>query len=183
MGVKISIDRNLEKMMSNYEKQIINNVKEQVKGITPTVEDKVLTLVENKLNYFYKISVMEFYNSYHPEFYVRHDSLYNLFRTKREGNNLLYWFEPSELSSRTGYAGEDGLYTSVFKNGWHGGAMHDGVMLYRTYASGWGRPAVQTMSPYDMFIALKEDYEKHGFRKDYKNIWVTSLNSIGINVK
>lgn len=182
MGVKISIDRNLEKMMSNYEKQIINNVKEQVKRITPTVEDKVLTLVENKLNYFYKISVMEFYNSYHPEFYVRRDSLYNLFRTKREGNNLLFWFEPSELSSRTGYADENGLYTSVFKNGWHGGAMHDGVMRYRTYTD-WGRPAVQTMSPYDMFIALKEDYEKHGFKKDYKNIWVTSLNNIGINVK
>lgn len=186
MGLRISIDKNLEKIMGNYEKEIINNIKKEVKRITPSVENKVLDLVENKLNDFYKISVMQFYNDYSPIYYDRRYSLYNLFRTKREGKKLKYWFEPSEFPSRTKYIGDDGLYATVFKEGWHGGAMHDGVMRYRTGInfSTWGKPAVQSQfSPYDMFIALKEDYEHNGFRKDYKNIWVSSLNSIGINVK
>ena len=186
MGVKISVDKNLEKIMSNYEKEIIKNVKEKVESITPVVENKILDLVENKLTDFYKISVMEFYNDYSPIYYERRYSLYNLFRIKRVGNTLRYWFEPSEISSRTGYADEDGLYTTIFKDGWHGGAMHNGVMRYRTGTnfSEWGKPAVRSQSsPYDMFIALKEDYENRGFRKDYKNIWVSSLNDIGINVR
>ena len=187
MGLKITIDKNLEKIMGNYEKQIISNIKQKVENETPKIENKVLDLVENKLNEFYKISVMNFYADYPHPIYDRRGSLYNLFHTKRDGNTLRYWFEPSEITSRTGYGGEDGLYTTVFKEGWHGGAKHDGVMRYRTpipYYTYWGKEAVRSQfSPYDMFIALKEDYEKRGFRKDYKNIWVEQLNSIGINVK
>lgn len=186
MGLKITVDKNLERIMSNYEKTIINNIKQKVEKETPKIEKKVLDLVENKLTEFYKISVLEFYNSYPNPIYDRRGSLDNLFKTKREGNILRYWFEPSEITSRTGYAGEDGLYTTVFKEGWHGGAMHDGVMRYRTpipYYIYWGKPAVQTLSPFEMFTALKEDYEKRGFRNDYKNIWISSLNNIGINVR
>lgn len=186
MSLKIMIDKNLEKIMSNYEKEIINNVKKSIEEETPKIEKKVLDLVENKLSDFYKISVMEFYNRYNPDYYVRRNSLYNLFKTKRDGNILRYWFEPSEFPSRTGYIGEDGIYKTVFKEGWHGGATHDGVMRYRTpvpYYTYWGRQAEQTLSPFDMFTALKEDYEKHGFKKDYKNIWINSLNNIGINVR
>lgn len=186
MGLKITIDKNLEKIMSNYEKAIINDIKKKVEKETPKIENKVLDLVENKLMNFYQISVMQFYNSYpNPIYDRREEGLYNLFKTKRDGNILRYWFEPSEFPSRTGYTGEDGLYKTVFKEGWHGGAMHDGIMRYRTgaYFSEWGKPAVQTLSPFDMFTALKEDYEKHGFKKDYKKFWVDSLNNIGINVR
>lgn len=186
MGLKITVDKNLEKIMSNYEKTIIDGIKQKVEKETPKIEKKVLDLVENKLTEFYTISVLEFYNSYPNPIYDRRGSLNNLFKTKRDGNVLRYWFEPSEITSRTGYAGEDGLYTTIFKEGWHGGAMHDGVMRYRTpipYYTYWGKPAVQTLSPFEMFTALKEDYEKRGFRNDYKNIWVSSLNNIGINVR
>ena len=186
MGLKITVDKNLEEIMSNYEKTIINDIKQKVEKETPKIEKKVLDLVENKLTEFYKISVLEFYNSYPNPIYDRRGSLDNLFKTKRDGNILRYWFEPSEITSRTGYAGEDGLYTTVFKEGWHGGAMHDGVMRYRTpipYYTYWGKPAVQTLSPFEMFTALKEDYEKRAFRNDYKNIRISSLNNIGINVR
>lgn len=187
MGLKITIDKSLEKIMGNYEKSIINNIKEKVDKETPKIENEVLDLVENKLNEFYKISVMNFYASYPHPIYNRRDSLYNLFKTKRDGNTLRYWFEPSEIPSRTGYAGEDGLYTTVFKEGWHGGANHDGVMRYRTpipYYTHWGKEAIQaSISPYDMFETLKQDYEKRGFKKDYRDIWVRSLNNIGINVR
>lgn len=188
MGLKITLDKNLEKIMSNYEKNIINNIKESIERETPKIENEVLDLVENKLTEFYKISVMSFYNSYPNPIYERRGSLYNLFKTKREGNTLKYWFEPSEFPSRTGYVGEDGLYTTVFKEGWHGGAMaDDGVMRYRTpipYYTHWGKEAVQSQfSPYETFIALKEDYEKHGFKKDYRNIWIKNLNKAGINVR
>lgn len=188
MGLKITIDQNLEKIMGNYEKSIINEIKEKVDKETPKIEKKVLDLVENKLNDFYKISIINFYARYTPIIYERRYSLYNLFKTRREGNSLIYWFEPSEITSRDGYAREDGLYTTVFKDGWHGGAKDEnGNMRYRRpipYYTYWGRQAIKEMfSPYDMFIALKEDYEKHGFKNDYRNIWIRSLNNIGINVK
>lgn len=194
MGLKITIDKNLEKIMGNYEKNIINNIKEKVDKETPKIENKVLDLVENKLNEFYTISVMNFYASYpHPlydKIYGRRNSLYNLFKTKREGNILRYWFEPSEIPPRKGTNskyGNDFLYETVFKEGWHGGANHNGVMRYRTPIpcyTHWGREAVQApISPYNMFETLKQDYEKRGFKKDYRDIWIRGLNNIGINVR
>ena len=192
MGLKITLDKNLEKIMSNYEKSIINNIKESIERETPKIENEVLDLVENKLTEFYEMSVMAFYNSYPNPIYERRErgkgSLYDLFQTKRNGKRLDYWFDETKFPSRTGYVGEDGLYTTVFKEGWHGGAIaDDGVMRYRTpipYYTYWGKEAVQPQfSPYETFIALKEDYEKRGFKKDYKNIWIKNLNKAGINVR
>lgn len=186
MGLNITIDKNIEKLMSNYQKELVNNLKKKIDEVTPSVEKRVLDLVENKLTEFYNAAVLKFYNSYPNRIYDPRGSLYNLFRTKREGKTLKYWFEPSEIPSRTGYAEEDGLYTTVFKEGWHGGARHDEVMRYRTpipYYTYWGKESTQTLSAYDMFIDLKEDYEKHGFNEDYRDIWVSSLSTIGFNVK
>ena len=173
--------------MSDYEKHIINDLQEKIKTETPKIENAVLDTVEKKLKEFFEISVINFYSNYPNPKYVRRGSLYNLFRTRRDGNALIYWFEPSEFPSRTGYTDEDGLYTTVFLEGWHGGAKHDGKILYRTPIPTykyWGDEAVRApYSPYDSFIALKEDYEKHGFRKDYRNIWITHLNNVGIKVR
>lgn len=189
MGVKVDMDANIEKLISDLEKKTIENIKKRIDEETPKVEEKALNLVERKLNEFYEISVLNFYNHYKPKFYQRRGdgSLYNLFRTKRNGTKLDYWFEPSEITSRTGYDGEDGLYKTVFKEGWHGGAKHDSVMRYRTpvpYYIYWGKEAVRApFSPYDMFIALKEDYQNNGYERDYKKLWVDHLNSIGIKVR
>ena len=186
MGLIITIDKNVEKLMNNYQKELINNLKKKIDEVIPSVEKKTCDLVEDKLTEFYNTAVLNFYNSYPDRIYDPRGSLYNLFRIKREGKTVKYWFEPSEIPSRTGYDEEDGLYTTVFKEGWHGGAMHDGVMRYRTpipYYTYWGKEATQTLSAYDMFIDLKEDYEKHGFKKDYHAIWVSSLSTIGFNIR
>lgn len=201
MGVKVDMDANIEKLISDLEKKTIENIKKRIDEETPKVEEKALNLVERKLNEFYEISVLNFYNHYQPKFYQRRDngSLYNLFRTKRNGTKLDYWFEPSEITSRTGYDGEDGLYKTVFKEGWHGGANINGEMLvpyrippqtydgdkkpYQKGKAKW-KPAVRApFSPYDMFIALKEDYQNNGYERDYKKLWVDHLNSIGIKVR
>lgn len=193
MGIKISIDSDIEKKMNKFQKQMIENLKNKIEEITPVIEEEVLDLVDKKLNEFFISSVAQFYADYTPEYYERRNNkngfnsgMYALFRTKKEGTKLRFWFEPSEFISRTGYNGEDGLYKTVFLEGWHGGAMHDGKMLYRKpvpYYRYWGKEAIQTFSPYDMFIALKEDYEKRGFKMDYRNICVNNLNKIGFNVK
>ena len=54
--------------------------------------------------------------------------------------------------------------------------------MSRNGKSKW-KPAVRSLSPYDAFIALKEDYERNGFRKDYRDIWIRQLNNIGFKTK
>lgn len=198
MGIKINIDKDVEKSLSKLEKEMINNLKQKIESVSPKVIDDVADVATKKLNEFYNISVMNFYASYPHPIYDRRGSLYNLFNIKREGDTLKYWFEPSEITYRNGYGGEDGLYTTVFKEGWHGGANINGEMLVpyrippqiydgdkRPYLNGkakW-KPAVRSLSPYDAFIALKEDYERNGFRKDYRDIWIRQLNDIGFKTK
>ena len=198
MGIKINIDKDVEKSLSKLEKEMINNLKQKIESVSPKVIDDVADVATKKLNEFYNISVMNFYASYPHPIYDRRGSLYNLFNIKREGDTLKYWFEPSEITYRNGYGGEDGLYTTVFKEGWHGGANINGEMLVpyrippqiydgdkRPYLHGkakW-KPAVRSLSPYDAFIALKEDYERNGFRKDYRDIWIRQLNNIGFKTK
>ncbi len=169
---------------------MIDDLNKKIDKETPKVENEVLELVENKLNEFFKISVMKFYNDYPNPIYERRDSLYNIFVTKRNGKKLDFEFNPLALPPREGTDakyGTDFLYETIFKEGWHGGARHDGKMLYRKpvpYYRYWGKEAVKShFSPYEMFIAIKEDYEKRGFKNDYKNIWVKHLNNIGLKVK
>lgn len=187
MGIKINIDKNIEKSLSKLEKEMINNLKQKIESVLPKVIDDVADVTTKKLNELYNISVMNFYASYPYPIYDRRESLYKLFNIERKGNTLKYWFDPSKISSRTGYTGENGLYTTVFKEGWHGGANHDGIMRYRTpipYYTHWGKEAIQApISSYDMFETLKEDYERNGFKKDYRNILVRQLNNIGFKTK
>ena len=181
MGINITINKNPESVLGKFEKELIKKIEKEKTNI----EDQVLDLVDSKLKEFYQISVLQFYNDYPNPIYDRRGSLEYLFRTKKEGSTLKFWFEPSEIVSRTGYSGEDGLYTTVFKEGWHGGANNNGTMRYRTpipYYRYWGKNAVQTFSAYDMFISLKEDYEMHGFRNDYKTILKRQLGNIGIKI-
>ena len=188
MGINITLNRDIEKELNKHTQKIIDDIKVKIEQQKPIVQKKVLNLVENKLNLLFELSIIKFYSSYTPLFYTpRRNSLYNLFHVKRGDSYLEYWFDSSQITSRDGYAGEDGLYTTVFKEGYHGGAKHDGEMLWRKpvpYYTSWGRSAERaTISPYDMYITLKEDYEKHGFRTDFKNIWLDQLFSIGLNVR
>ena len=67
MGLSIKIDKNLEKIMSDYEKHIINDLQEKIKTETPKIENAILDTVEKKLKeYILKIKneVIEYQEVY-----------------------------------------------------------------------------------------------------------------------
>ena len=77
MGIKINIDKDVEKSLSKLEKEMINNLKQKIESVSPKVIDDVADVATKKLNEFYNISVMNFYASYPHPIYDRRGSLYN----------------------------------------------------------------------------------------------------------
>ena len=91
-------------------------------------------------------------------------------------------FHPELFDSRTGYTGEKGLYKTVFKEGWHGGAKHNGGMFYRTpipYFKYWGKEATRSsMSPYEKFKERWYKYEDTTFESDLRRILNKHIDKI-----
>ncbi|MFR7913736.1 hypothetical protein [Eubacterium ramulus] len=204
MGLKITVTGDMEKYISNYEKKLIEDIEKKIEKEKPKVTDDVLNLVDDKLNEFYDKSISTFYGDYSPVFYSRKGTggMSDMFKTKKEGTSLSFWFDEHQMVSRTGYSGEDGIYKTVFIEGWHGGSGKNGNMSYpvayedgspkpyngkyKPYDDcryGWVPAARAPISPYNNFIDQKENYEKNGFRKDYRDIWISHLKNIGINVR
>ena len=93
-------------------------------------------------------------------------------------------FKPEKFPSRTGYTGtgKDGLYQTVFKEGYHGGASHNGKMLYRTpypYYTYWGSAAEQaSISPLEDFRQRWYHYEDTEFEADLNKTINKYINMI-----
>lgn len=89
------------------------SMKEFIKSLQPTAESIFTSVVD------------DFYNDYEPHLYKRTHSLYDIFNADivDDGYGLRTWFSPEDMTPfRSGYRGETGLYTYVFRRGWHGGA-------------------------------------------------------------
>lgn len=148
-------------------------------------------------------SVIEsFYNSYTPRFYDRNYSLYSIY------DPVENVFTPYNMTPyRDGYSGEDGLFQTVFMEGWHGGAKYGdsthwgdkilntphpspGTPYYRKPATGkgkyrvWGRMAEKYggTSPYDELRSRMPDAGDGGSEFDTQYIsdmWQKEVNEIG----
>ena len=107
-----------------------------------------------------------FYQDYEPEFYNRRETLYDLLRVKRiDFDKYEIDFDPSIMTYRNGQGGgEDNLYNTVFRQGWHGGAPsgpqhpNSGTPMWRRpyprYPL-WGRVATRaSISPLQEFDRL-----------------------------
>lgn len=190
MGVTITIDKNLEKFISNTEKRLIKNLQETVDNCKPEVTKQTLDLVDKKLHYFFETAITRFYSTYSPYYYDRRGTMNNIFFTERDGSLLRFWFDSDLMPYRDGSVGD--LYDTVFVHGYHGGASsgdghpNPGTPYYRKPVgewSQWGRPALQApISPLDHFNMMKEDYEKRGFKRDLRNIWITQLRKAGLDI-
>ena len=110
-----------------------------------------------------------FYKDYQPKFYVRRGTLYNLLRINRIGfDEYEVDFDPSLMTYRNGQGGgEENLYNTVFRQGWHGGAssgrLHpkNGVPMWRypypIYVT-WGKEATRASeSPLQEFLRLDNE--------------------------
>lgn len=193
---------------NSYYKEMMNNLKKKANEATKKALDDSYTdyfkILKVKLQEMYKSIIDDFYADYKPKtfeykddngntvtyHYERRGSLYNLlqtetFRAKNGKMVLKYGFDPSQIVSRTGYNEEDGLYDTVFRHGWHGGARHNDSFYWRTPVPTfkfWGTEAKQAnISPLDAFNNKVDQYYESKYQTDFNKIWEYHKNKIKIS--
>lgn len=193
----------------SYISKLQTKAKEAVKNAQKKAFSEYFKVADKKIREIYKSVIADFYRDYISRFYDRRGSLYDLIQTKRGDDYLQVGFNPSRISYRNGYAGEDGLYETVFRQGWHGGAMVYGSMLYPvgkyvdgkpraydgTYKDGVYKPYEDENYKYSWTIANKaaisplEDfkrrldvYQESEYQQDYKEIWNKYKSNIKIDM-
>jgi hypothetical protein len=201
------MSNNQSSFYQSYIKKLQEKAKEAVKEAQEKSFSEYFNVAEKKIKTIYKDTITDFYNSYPDPFYDRRGSLYDLIQTKKAIDYLSIWFEPSLISYRNGYAGENGLYDQVFRQGWHGGAnvKHRGRMLVpwsyptleyngetspwepeiwnnESILSGWKLAAKAPISPLQDFKRRIDQYQKTEYQKDYENIWNKYKSNIKIDI-
>ncbi|MBT9788645.1 hypothetical protein GPK90_04700 [Clostridium sp. MCC344] len=195
------------KFYQSYMSKLQEKAKEAVKEAQKKSFSEYFTVAEKKIKNIYKETIDDFYSSYPNPFYQRRGSLYNLIKTKKTDDYLSIWFEPSLISYRNGYAGEDGLYDQIFRQGWHGGAdvKHRGRMLVpwsyptleyngktspwepeiwnsKSILSGWELAERAPISPLQDFNNRLDRYQSDEYQKDYEAIWNKNKSNIKIDI-
>ena len=98
----------------SYMETLQKKAKEAVSKAQEKTFEEYFEVADTKIRDIYKKTIIDFYQDYTPpRFYDRRGSLFNLIQTKRGSDYLSIWFDPSKISYRNGYAGEDGLYETV----------------------------------------------------------------------
>lgn len=210
------MSNNQSSFYQSYIKKLQEKAKKAVKEAQEKSFSEYFNVAEKKIKTIYKDTITDFYNSYPNPFYDRRGSLYELIQTKKTNDYLSMWFDPSKISYRNGYAESSsspgvsgGLYDLVFRQGWHGGAMVHGSMLYPigkyedgkpraydgTYKDGYYKPYEDenykyswtvankaAISPLDDFKKRLDKYQKTEYQEDYEKIWNKNKSNIKINM-
>lgn len=201
------MSNNQSSFYQSYIKKLQEKAKKAVKEVQEKSFSEYFNVAEKKIRTIYKDTITDFYNSYPNPFYDRRGSLYELIQTKKTNDYLSIWFEPSLISYRNGYAGENGLYNQVFRQGWHGGAnvKHRGRMLVpwsyptlkyngetspwepeiwnsESILSSWKLAEKAPISPLQDFKKRIDQYQKTEYQKDYENIWNKYKSNIKIDI-
>ncbi len=134
------------KRYEEYEKEAMLNA----------INDFFLQEFSPKAREMFNSVVDTFYNGFNngksPKVYKRKGNpasqtggLYDVLQISfdKSKKQLNVFFDETKLSFRNGYSGEDGLYTQVFRLGWHGGAAKGDYTLHKT-SSG----AIKTKTPH-----------------------------------
>lgn len=188
----------------DYMEQLQLKAKAAVKKAQEKTFEEYFEVADKKIRGIYKNTITDFYKDYYPHFYDRRGSLYDLIQTKYGTDYLSISFDPSKISYRNGYSGEDGLYNTVFRQGWHGGAMIRGSMLYpvgkyengkpraydgtykpyedENYKYNWIVANRASISPLNDFRNRIDEYQKNEYQKDYEKIWNRNKQNIRIEM-
>lgn len=198
----------ISKITNEIEKAALKKLMDKIEECRPEFQKNLGKKLEKRVHSIFDEVVDEFYGDYNPRFYDRneHNGMRNLLRTEVTNSTFSYWFDETQLAYRNGYSGEDGLYETVFRQGWHGGANIGGDMLvpYRTdrnknpiayngngvntwssakwqspyekYRSRWQKAKRAPISPLDNFIKKKKKYEKTDLQQDAQQAWNEAWN-------
>lgn len=199
----------------SYIKELEDKAQKVVKEAQKKSFSEYFEVVDKKIHELYKETIDEFYQDYSPRFYERNESLYNLLQTKCDDDELTMSFNPSKIKYRNGYTESPqsegvpgGLYDLVFRQGWHGGGMVRGSMLYPIgryengkpraydgiYENGYYKPYADrdykyswivanraSISPLDKFTQRINKYQKNEYQRDYEKIW--NKNKVNIKIE
>ena len=190
-----------------YMEKLQIRAEEAVKEAQKKAFAEYFELANDKIRKIYKDTITDFYNSYDRSFYEPRGRLYKLIQTKITDEYLDIYFDPSQISYRNGYSGEDGLYDQVFRHGWHGGANIGGKMLIpwtspaiaydgentpwsfpRPWEKrigikhGWTPAEKAPISPLDDFKQRIDAYHQTEYQHDYNNIWNKYKQNIKIDM-
>lgn len=157
--------------------------------------------LEDKLEKNYERIIDTFYSSYDPVLYKRkgkgEGGLKDLLVIEKDDSGMDIGFKPSNLLGREGYNGDDGLYKTVFLQGFHGGAyIPDAQQFlvpwtyphveYNGISSPWGNPkpweervnmfhgwhpAERTVAPYRLWKSFIDGYNRGQYQKDFDVIF------------
>lgn len=202
MGMNISTNGSIQSTVENYVESLQKRLNKELKKHQKQINKELLNIIDKRIHSFAEKSAIMFYSSYTPVFYTRRGDLANIFQTQVTDDELKYWFDPDILTYRDGVSGgEWGLYDTVWRKGYHGGANLNGTGKYKvphTYpykkydgeghgASPWRDKSIQygwdaavksPISPLEYFLQLKTDYEDNGYMKDKTAVYQKFLDKI-----
>lgn len=178
-----------------------DQTKKTVKACNDAIEEFLLQFIK-KMKVEYKKAIDNFYNGYDRKMYNPRGTLYkdSFFEIGVIGTAVYTEFHPEVFPARDGYTSEkDGIYVTVFKEGWHGGANKYGGMKYPVgrfkkdetprYYDGEYRPyddvrylwtpaTKASISPYNDFLNRWNYYQDYEFDDDLNKILQKHLDKI-----
>lgn len=176
--MNISTNGSIQSKVENYVESLQKRLNKELKKHQKQINKELLNIIDQRIHSFVEESAIMFYSSYTPVFYIRRYDLANIFQTQVTDDELKYWFDPDVLTYRDGVSGgELGLYDTVWRKGYHGGANLNGTGEY-IYPYGWKAAVKSPISPLEYFLQLKTDYEDNGYMKDKTAVYQKFLDKI-----
>lgn len=170
--------------------EMMNEDKKKFEEAVANASEEFFKLEKEKTEKIYENVIDDFYNSYDRKYYKQRGSLYHLLECTTDNKRLTLDFHPEKISARNGYSGKDGLYASVFKEGWHGGSgkgdkksypfavyenkyvPYDGVVKpYDSHEYKWVPAKKADVSPFDDFVDKWNDFQDGEFEEDLRYIF------------
>lgn len=201
----MALDDQVVRNVDIYTEQLKKRLHELGNRAVKKATHDLFGYMEIEIGMIFRDIVDEYYADYSPLFYNRNESLYNILITGRSENpdnpTMFIELDPGMMTGyRSGYQGGDGLYDTVFRKGWHGGAdkdkngMHpdEGTPYYRTpypYHEGdttgywnWGYEADRMKeAPIVMFANRLQEAASGRFADEYKRL--IQQNTAGIKIE
>ena len=194
---------------------IFRNKKEIIKSLMTKKINAVYEKVQSEFNNAYKLkleqmyrnAVDEFYDAYSPEQYDRDYRLYGLLDVSIENNGLDMYVEFNPKEAGFGYRNqynkslfgyENGLYNTVFRMGYHGGADKISKQKEDVYGSHpgtgtpywrtgwgyhkWGNEAFSSAAPIDIFFDSVDEYLEEDYGRDLQSLWDKYSGDLAIDI-